>query len=249
MRGRNRLNKFVTIWCQNHPESTYNAAVPDDFKKAPEGGCKLSCKYLLPCGHICQKFCHVLDKTHEFYRCLQKCARINPCGHKCQKHCYQKCDPCNAITDKVIPACGHKANMKCYKNPNSYICQETCSARLTCGHNCNLKCGDCSINGRYRQRCEARVEKQWSCGHIAIGKRFHDPRTIPCPSPCNVRLNCGHTCSGTCGGCLEGKVHRSFMDSCKKTLPSGQKYQFHYSENCPHCARKFDDLYQVFRML
>ena len=238
MLGSNRLKKSITLRCQNHLESAFEAASPEDFKKAPEGGCKLSCKFPLKCGHICQRFCHVLDKDHELYKCFQPCVKRNSCGHKCQKKCYQVCLPCMSMTEKILPQCGHTASMKCHFDPRKSVCKETCLAKLSCGHQCELKCGDCISGFKHRDRCEKMVEKKWPCGHTAKTKCYLTSKELPCPQPCRARLNCGHTCSGTCGECLEGRIHKTCKDTCKKILPCGHNCSFPCSEICPPCTRK-----------
>ena len=240
MVGRNALKKSITLRCQNHPESAFEAATPEDFTKAPEGGCELSCNFPLKCGHICQRFCHVLDKDHQLYKCFQPCVKKNSCGHKCQKKCYQDCLPCLSKIEKILPQCGHKASMKCHFDPKKWVCKESCTAKLSCGHQCELKCGDCLLDLKHRDRCDKMVEKKWPCGHTSQTKCCLSTKDKPCTYPCRARLDCGHTCSGTCGECLEGRIHKTCKGTCSKILPCGHSCSFPCSEICPPCTRKCD---------
>ena len=240
MAGRSALKKSITLKCQNHPESVFEAATSEDFAKAPEGGCHLSCNYPLKCGHICQRFCHVLDKDHKLYKCFQPCVKVNTCGHKCQKKCHQDCLPCLSKMIKTLPQCGHKASMKCHFDPKKWACKEICTTKLSCGHQCQLKCGDCVLDFKHRDRCEKMVEKMWPCGHTSQTKCCLSTKDQPCPVPCKSRLDCGHTCSGTCGECLEGRIHKTCKGTCNKTLPCGHSCSFPCSEICPPCTRKCD---------
>ena len=240
MRCRNRLKTFLTLRCQNHPKITIEATIPDDFTKAPDGGCKLSCEFRLQCGHICQRYCHVQDKAHEFYRCIKPCSKTNSCGHKCQKKCFKECNPCVTTVSKSVPMCGHNALMKCYFDPMKWICSAECQTELACGHKCGLKCGDCTLNKKHRQSCEIETEKSWPCGHTVTTKCCMDPNVFPCPEPCKAVLNCKHYCSGTCGKCFEGRIHVSCSKTCNKTLPCGHKCSFPCSEICPPCTRACD---------
>ena len=238
MRESNMIKKSITLRCQNHPDSAFEASTPEDFKKAPEGGCKLSCNFPLQCGHICQRFCHVRDKDHKFYKCFKPCGRTNACGHKCQRKCCQDCLPCLSKIEKIIPYCGHKSTMKCHLDPAKCVCLESCVRKLPCGHTCGLKCGDCRSNNKHRQRCEVKVEKRWPCGHTGITDCYLASKDIPCPQLCKERLRCSHTCSGTCGECLEGRIHRSCKETCNKLLLCGHRCSFPCSEICPPCTRR-----------
>ena len=240
MKSRNSLKKYVTLRCENHPESVIKAAKPEDFKKAPEGGCKLNCDYPLKCNHMCRRSCHIIDKTHEFYKCFKPCTKINRCGHKCQKKCFQECFPCLAVVDKRIPMCGHIASIACYINPVKWNCFFQCNAKLPCGHECGLKCGDCNLSKEHRKWCERKTKKRWPCGHVVKTECWKNPKDVLCPEPCTTKLNCQHVCLGTCGECLQGKLHRSCRKTCNKILPCGHSCSFPCSEICPPCSKACD---------
>ena len=235
---RNGVKSSLTLRCQNHPDSVVEARTSDDFKAVPDGGCKRTCEERLKCGHICQRFCHILDRSHEMTNCYKPCPRTNACGHKCKKKCFEHCDPCEEMVEKVIPMCGHKAIMKCHSDPIKWKCQAPCAYPLPCGHQCAEECSRCLLKKDHRNQCTVEVERQWPCKHLVKSKCFEDPELIPCPQPCNIKLSCGHQCSGSCGECLGGKIHKTCISTCGKTLPCGHSCQFPCSDICPPCSRK-----------
>ena len=240
MRNSNKLKSFLTLHCQNHPDTVLVATKPEDFNQAPEGGCKRNCDFPLKCGHTCRKYCHILDKEHEVYKCLKPCARVNACGHSCRKKCFKDCEPCEQLVKKDVPMCGHQELMKCYLDAVKWFCKSNCNVLLPCGHECAQRCGDCVKSGQHREHCERKVERKWPCGHLVTAKCCNGPDTIPCPQPCGAELNCKHTCSGTCGECIEGRLHRSCTSTCNKKLPCGHHCSHNCSEICPPCNRPCD---------
>ena len=238
MSKRNDVKSSLTLRCQNHPNSVVEARTSDDFKAVPDGGCKRTCDERLKCGHICQRFCHILDRSHEMTNCYKLCPNTNACGHKCKKKCFQDCNPCEYVVEKVIPMCGHKAIMKCHSDPIKWKCLAPCAYLLPCGHQCTEECSRCLLKKNHRKQCMVEVERQWPCKHLVKSKCFEDPELIPCPQACNIKLNCGHQCSGSCGECLGGKIHKTCINTCGKTLPCGHSCQFPCSEICPPCSRK-----------
>lgn len=96
----NCVKSSLTLRCQNHSNSVIEAKTADDFKAAPDGGCKLTCDKRLKCGHVCQRFCHVVDKDHEMIKCYKPCPRTNKCGQEYQRKCYEDCSPCQKLIEK-----------------------------------------------------------------------------------------------------------------------------------------------------
>lgn len=235
---RNGLKTSLTLRCQNHPDNVVDAKTADDFKAVPDGGCTRTCEERLKCGHICQRYCHILDRKHELINCYKPCPRTNACGHKCNKKCFEDCGPCQDIIEKVIPMCGHKANMKCHIDPIKCKCKVQCAFILPCGHRCGGECGRCLLKNQHQDQCKVEVERQWPCKHFVKSKCYEDPEHIPCPQPCEIKLSCGHQCSGTCGECFAGKIHKPCTSTCGKILPCGHSCQFPCSDICPPCSRK-----------
>jgi len=48
---KNVIGDILNLCCQNHAEDIF-VKKPEDFKNAPEGGCKKVCNIRLECGHI-----------------------------------------------------------------------------------------------------------------------------------------------------------------------------------------------------
>ena len=57
LKQKDFIGQELKLKCANHKNETI-VKVPDDFNKAPEGGCKLMCESRLPCGHKCESLCH-----------------------------------------------------------------------------------------------------------------------------------------------------------------------------------------------
>jgi len=56
---------------QIHPDELTAVSSAADFLRIPEGGCMLPCHYVLKCGHMCDKQCHISDREHASYQCKQ----------------------------------------------------------------------------------------------------------------------------------------------------------------------------------
>jgi hypothetical protein len=61
--------------------------------------CPEKCQFQAPCGHSCNRVCHINDDPdHLNYKCMKPCAKLmrNCTGdHPCEKTCHEKCDLCN----------------------------------------------------------------------------------------------------------------------------------------------------------
>ncbi|XP_023016144.2 NFX1-type zinc finger-containing protein 1 isoform X1 [Leptinotarsa decemlineata] len=165
---QNAIGSSLELRCQIHNLIT---KVKDevDFIKIPEGGCTRRCGAVLSCGHICKNICHLTDRHHEHYTCIEKCGR-RLCQrsekHLCERPCYQKCDPCHYPVRWSLH-CGHPVTLKCHMDPNKYDCSELVLTLLPCGHNENKPC------------------------HVK-------PEDFKCPQPCDALLDCGHACTLKC---------------------------------------------------
>eukprot|EP01043_Picozoa_sp_COSAG02_P027469 COSAG02_NODE_1623_length_11604_cov_27.111951_6_plen_1427_part_00 len=90
----------LPIVCQKHTQQCSLAGTPGAFANiAPNGGCNLSCGYMLPCGHECQLRCHSYDPAHTISVCHQP--MIDHCekGHIIQRPCYK------AATEVLCQTC------------------------------------------------------------------------------------------------------------------------------------------------
>ncbi|XP_063233035.1 NFX1-type zinc finger-containing protein 1-like [Bacillus rossius redtenbacheri] len=164
------VGSHLTLRCQLHTAQFTRVASAEDFHAVPEGGCCLPCGAEMGCGHVCLSVCHVLNREHTDYKCLEPCRRAPencPVGHPCLKPCWQVCGMCMTKLEKALP-CGHMLELPCHVDPEKHKCRETVTAVLP--------------------DCEHEVEKPCHA----------DPERFPCPRPCEDRLPCGHSCEGTC---------------------------------------------------
>lgn len=191
-----RLVDALPLACQNHPDSIIQAKLPEDFSKAPEGGCMLDCGYRLNCGHVCPLKCHPTDPEHKEYLCKKPCLKkLCDLGHNCPKLCHESCPiRCSVLVQKTIPACQHKQMVKCYMPESEFICQEPCQKTLLCGHPCQERCGsECSL------KCWVIVPaRAWPCGHFLKVECYRNPDNFPCNVTVEKRLPCGHKATMEC---------------------------------------------------
>ena len=226
----NRYGEGLHLYCQNHPnDAGIHATEPEDFKKAPEGGCMKPCEYRLPCGHTCSLVCHVIDANHEDYKCRKPCQKrvCNIDGHRCRRLCYQDCGDCSIPVSKKLP-CGHEQQVPCSTQPYQFKCMAKCESRLPCGHMCQNLCGE-----RHTELCRYPVKKPFNCGHDVNVQCFEEESAV-CTQPCRQILSCEHRCTGTCGKCLSGRVHVGCKSKCERTLVCGHTCPDNCSQ-CPPC--------------
>ncbi|XP_045199758.2 NFX1-type zinc finger-containing protein 1-like [Mercenaria mercenaria] len=202
-KAKNCFGDGLALYCQNHPsDNAIVAKDPEDFKRAPEGGCMKKCDVRLECGHKCERHCHVLDKEHKTNKCQKPCTKTCELRHKCPLKCFSECIPCSELVRKLMPECKHFQLVPCAMKPVDFCCQEPCEKILECGHPCKNTCGDSHTN-----RCLEKINFIWPCGHMSTIVCWEANSKL-CPHPCGTELHCKHICSGTCGTCLMGRVHQ-----------------------------------------
>ncbi|KAH3710991.1 hypothetical protein DPMN_070490 [Dreissena polymorpha] len=268
MKETDSIKSHLLLRCGNHPEMYTTASSAHDFTSVPNGGCNKPCGMQLPCGHICPRACHVVDKSHMFVTCQKPCVKINPTctmGHMCTRKCYQECGSCFVKIEKVIPICRHVAKLPCHMDPFNWKCQEACQFILSCGHSCDQTCFKCKSKAHNQkceklvtrellcghkmvmqcqseansQKCKELVTRELLCGHKKVLQCHVDIASVKCSVDCNVVHECGHPCSGKCGSCFGGKIHNKCKGTCGKTLKCGHKCTFPCSEEeCPPCSQK-----------
>ncbi|XP_008190958.1 NFX1-type zinc finger-containing protein 1 isoform X1 [Tribolium castaneum] len=167
---QNAIGPHLALRCQVHPDKVTYVASGKDFLNISEGGCNQKCGADLNCGHQCTSLCHVLNRDHASYRCLETCGK-KLCDknelHLCQRRCYQECGPCTYKVSRTLK-CGHVVNLECHLDPATYSCEELVPTQLPCGHNADKPC-----------HC--------------------NPETFPCPFPCEKQVEpCGHACTRNC---------------------------------------------------
>ncbi|KAK1901087.1 NFX1-type zinc finger-containing protein 1 [Dissostichus eleginoides] len=162
LRQRDQIGNALTLYCQNHPDRQVKASCADDFKQAPEGGCKKPCEFRLVCGHVCTRVCHPYDPEHKKYECHKKCQKtMCDLGHRCPLDCYKECpEECKVKVEKIIPRCQHTQMVPCHQDPETFVCQEPCNKLLDCEHPCVSFCGEPCTS-----YCKQEVTLTLKCGH------------------------------------------------------------------------------------
>ncbi|XP_067659744.1 NFX1-type zinc finger-containing protein 1-like [Haliotis asinina] len=211
LRKNGKVGPALNLYCQNHPSETgICVQSPDDFKKAPEGGCLKPCVFRLECGHVCTLLCHPYDPEHKDYICRKQCTKHCKNGHQCPRYCHEECGNCMIRVEKIIPKCQHKQMVPCFKDPSTFSCQAECNTTLDCGHTCGNPCS-------MKHGCTAVVKKTFGCGHT--GDVLCARKTLAqCEAKCPELLKCGHKCEGDCTRCHEGRLHIPCRKMCKGTL-------------------------------
>ncbi|KAL4624352.1 NFX1-type zinc finger-containing protein 1-like [Arapaima gigas] len=234
LREHGHVGHHMLLSCQNHPETRTLVSCADDFKQAPEGGCRRPCDFRLPCGHVCTRACHPYDADHKKFECLKACPKVLcKLEHRCPAPCYQKCPNCPYLVKKVIPSCQHEQQVPCHQDPSSFICQEPCRKMLSCGHPCVSVCGDpCTAF------CLKQVTVQLQCGHrqqVPCYRSRPGTKQPACKVKCPATLKCGHPCPGTCHECHQGRFHRACAKPCRRPLVCSHLCQEPCTDECPPC--------------
>ncbi|OWF37809.1 NFX1-type zinc finger-containing protein 1-like isoform X2 [Mizuhopecten yessoensis] len=239
LKDNNAFGSYLTLKCQNHPEKTVKATMKSDFSKTPNGGCTTPCETRLPCGHVCEQYCHIFDSAHQKYRCLKPCAKeVCDKGHVCTKKCWQECGKCVMNIIKTIPVCGHKQLGPCHQDPHSFKCRSKCEVKLSCGHICSGNCGKCKEYNTHQIQCPELIQRKLICGHLIQCKCYQRIEDFSCTEKCTTKLDCGHPCSGTCGGCFQGRLHLPCFEKCTQMLICGHRCGQKCGEPCPPCVKK-----------
>ncbi|KAK3789138.1 hypothetical protein RRG08_012128 [Elysia crispata] len=236
-RSEGTVGDGLPVVCPNHPDQVKTMFCASDFDSRPLGGCGVPCNYMLKCGHLCDRKCHVFDQLHKQYICNKPCTKRCKDGHLCQRKCSQDCGECYEKIPKVIPSCRHVDLIPCSLPSKDAICSRPCEyIYADCKHKCSGKCGHCRKNSEHPQ-CRESVQYTWPCGHKEIVECHQKPSRYPCPHPCDAVLDCGHKCKGSCSKCLEGKVHLACGDICGKKLPCGHLCTKYCIEPCKPCSK------------
>nr|CAD7438059.1 unnamed protein product [Timema bartmani] len=164
------LGTHLTLRCQIHTTQFTRVGAAEDFHSVPEGGCSLLCEAKMPCGHLCKSICHILNREHTDYKCMEPCERSPlkcPMEHDCKKLCWENCGECMMRVSKELP-CGHIRELRCFMDPLTYKCPEMIAVELP------------------------------DCGHEVEKPCHRDLAIYPCNHPCENRLPCGHSCERNC---------------------------------------------------
>ena len=241
MKDHDTIGEALELVCRNHPERKIHAKVADDFKKAPEGGCILPCKFRLPCGHVCERVCHPDDSDHAFYKCQKDCPmELCPehqtrCDQKC--HYGEECRSCPVEVEKEIPKCGHLQLVPCGMPVETFKCQKKCWEYLRCDHLCPGKCWEeCSSF-----QCERIVKKEFECGHSIKKSCWELSESGRCEETCRAVLECGHPCVGNCSACKQGRMHVPCEADCERRRVCLHLCEEPCTKNCPPCPEKCEN--------
>ena len=95
-----RVGYHMQLTCEKHGNATFIREA-DGFKGL-DGGCRLPCGEILPCGHQCTLKCHPYE--HDYIECTKSCMRVLACGHPCMRSCSDQCKSnCNCkIPEPVV---------------------------------------------------------------------------------------------------------------------------------------------------
>lgn len=252
--------KALPLYCQNHPQNDgILAKSPNDFLKAPAGGCELKCDFRLDCGHACRLKCHPIDKEHTKYKCEKLCLKRCKEDHECKRTCHYgaNCE-CNVIMVRELKCshivnldcyiniseykcivdvsrtilCGHPATMKCHTNPDDFVCHVIIERTLKCGHRATMKC---HINPD-EFTCQVTVERTLKCGHSAELRCHLDPEMHKCNEVITeTRSKCGHSFTRQC---YDTRYER--LNSCKTVIVDQRSKCNHEFEHQCH-----DTMYEV----
>uniref|UniRef100_UPI00398E6CFF NFX1-type zinc finger-containing protein 1-like n=1 Tax=Pristiophorus japonicus TaxID=55135 RepID=UPI00398E6CFF len=226
LRRNGKIGPELRLCCQNHPGNYTLVSVADDFKRAPEGGCTLPCKFRRKCGHRCTSVCHPYNPKHKQHQ-----------GPPGQGLC-KVVSECQVTVTKVIPQCGHEQQIACSLPPEMFRCLEPCGKTIDCGHQCMRQCGEtCTV------KCPALVTVMSRCSHkrrVPCHLRNEAELTdeaAPCRAPCKARLACGHSCAAACFECAGGRLHMACGSPCGKALVCSHTCDGCCAAECPPCAR------------
>lgn len=97
------VHRGLPARCENHkktPPKPLASRVDFDLY-CNQGGCRLLCQYILPCGHCCPFTCHVYDPEHKKIACTV--SEITRCenGHLVQWPCSSRSTPSCDTCDKL----------------------------------------------------------------------------------------------------------------------------------------------------
>ena len=199
------LNCFVDAipsYCQLHPEDIVSLSNPVDFRRLRvNGGCGLSCKSRLKCGHPCPLKCHVFD--HLLIKCSESCSKIPegcPFNHSCPKRCWESCGPCSTPISLTLP-CHHDQFEPCHKgnDTKSILCKSVLTVELSCKHMLSTYCSNV-VRGKSELLCNQNCLTPLACGHNCNGRcgKCKEKGHLKCRTVCDRQLNCGHFCSSQC---------------------------------------------------
>lgn len=211
-----------------------------------------------PCG--AESLADRKSCTDPIKTCGRSCNKVLPCGHSCQKECHLgDCPPCR-IPVSAPCRCGEsQPTLPCHERvednasadstPDAVLCKNTCRALRHCGrHECKRQC--CPLAFQAKSRASKPVGSR-NRPPTQTELDEQDPaRLHECPLPCGKQLSCGsadHTCPlnchrGPCPPCLRS-CFEEVSCHCGRTVleppvPCGQRpvCRFPCARPAPACG-------------
>ncbi|XP_064470677.1 NFX1-type zinc finger-containing protein 1-like [Ornithodoros turicata] len=147
----NSIGGSLQLRCQIHPNKVTNMSCARDFDDVSGGGCDIPCEARLPCGHTCQKRCHVIDRYHTYTTCGQPCKELLPCDHQCTGLCGEPCQKECLVMVNALSPCDHVVRVQCSRVGDVDLvrrsCSEICRKKIRKGVRCSGICSECYANG------------------------------------------------------------------------------------------------------
>ena len=86
LQGRKVVADSLELSCDFHV-NPFRVASVEDWEGLRNRGCQRLCGDLLGCGHLCDRPCHVVDKTGHVaeFKCVKTCQRTCAENHPCQR--------------------------------------------------------------------------------------------------------------------------------------------------------------------
>ncbi|KFM60379.1 NFX1-type zinc finger-containing protein 1, partial [Stegodyphus mimosarum] len=259
LKVKNMIGEKLPMQCDKHKTGT-EVKTADDILAFLKFGCSEKCDFELPCGHKCNRSCHLDDSNHFMYLCEMPCTKFIDETRICPKLCYQRCKrvkkcvvelPCGHYSRNIsrlrceeevqrcLP-CSHIDTLPCYLDVSEHKCQKLVSVELSCGHVKDVPCF--SRNNIANFVCNELQPKISPCGHTAYVpcnlNMVENELLSFCTKSCDVLLNCGHPCVGLCRWCFDIGIHASCIEKCELMLPCGHNCQGYCGSPCPPCERK-----------
>ncbi|KAI5070201.1 hypothetical protein GOP47_0014544 [Adiantum capillus-veneris] len=216
------IGTSLPLSCPNHPDvSDRIATCAADIGGSP---CRLPCKFLFSCGHLCPRPCHYIGDHQQMSICWKQCEEVHMvCNHVCDQACYKHdpdtgCPPCEKLVPLDLSFCGHQILVPCHQfqgGTEMFKCTKACPRRLLCGHSCQNGCGEpCTTN------CEERVSVQLPCQHSQYVhcSRHSSLTPSPCMERCTKELACGHSALLYCNQSIESV---SCVENISMQMPCG----------------------------
>jgi len=238
------VGRELVLRCERHGQET-RVSEPEHFRlRSPDGGCQARCGARLPCGHACERSCHIDDAKHQLFRCLRECMKPRECQHPCSRVCSEDCGVCEEKVKARLP-CGHTQPVRCHQlsELSHFHCPATVQMTLPfCGHTQAISCGQAAQFRVFLDSCGSSSNSQPRFRVDDILANVPRQMLKLCKSACGKLRSCQHECCSRCGNCTV-----STLSALKTASPQAQfsgsdglvnQYWQHATVSCSHlCDR------------